>query len=212
VLDSSTLATLGFLPLIARGPFPTCFRCACAASFIAYGAFEVTYLFPGTKVPRLLALCLSLLGARCRSPRRARPAGRHLTFARPWHSQSYESSCSRLALFSFPAFSCSVLLGFGFSWPSRSVYHRLRFSPHSFAVCTWGTVALGLQEVITIVFVFPRILLQCAMGSGFSWPSRSVCSLCLQSFFLFFCALRRLAPFLWTFIGLCHLSFCPCDL
>ena len=32
---------------------PLAFRCAYVAGFIAYGAFIVTYLFPGTKVLRL---------------------------------------------------------------------------------------------------------------------------------------------------------------
>ena len=32
---------------------PLAFRCAYVAGFIAYGAFKVTYLFPGTKVLRL---------------------------------------------------------------------------------------------------------------------------------------------------------------
>jgi hypothetical protein len=114
-----------------------------ASSFIAYGAFAAAYLFPGTTVPWLLDFCLSLLGARSRSQRMTRLAGRHSTFAWPWNPQSYEPSCSRLA-FLFPRI-------------------LLQCAP-------WGLVALGLQEVHTIVFVFPAFFCSVHLGHGCYWP------------------------------------------
>jgi hypothetical protein len=60
-----------------------------------------------------------------------------------------------------------LLHGRGTHSPTSLLVRGLHFflSPHYFAVCFRGLVSLGLQEVFTIVFVFPRILLQYALGA-----------------------------------------------
>ena len=91
MLDSSPFALLAFC-FLARGPFPTCFSlCMQQVSLhMVLSRWRICF-----QAPKSCGWALaSLLRARCCSLPRARLASRHFTFARPWHSQSYESSCS----------------------------------------------------------------------------------------------------------------------
>ena len=136
VLDSGTFATLVILPFIACGPFPTCFRCACAAGFIAYGAFEAAYLFPGTKV-----LWLGF----CR-------------FAQGPLLSSCEGTTCRQAFHFCTSVALTVLRVILFA-PCSFV------SPHSFTVCTLGWLLLASNEVIIIVLVLPALFCSVLRGS-----------------------------------------------
>ena len=92
---------------------PLAFRCAYVAGFIAYGAFKVTYLFPGTKV-LLLGFGLFAQGPLCSLWVHDLQAGISLLHVRG-------TLVLRVFLFAScpfpPAFFRSLRLGGGCSWP-----------------------------------------------------------------------------------------------
>ena len=107
-----------------------------AAGFIAYGAFKVMYLSQALKSCGWLLpiaqgpLCPFL---------RARLAGRHLTFARPWHSRP--TSLPARILLCVPR----ILLQFASGVVALGLQRSVFCFPAFFCSVLWGVVSIGLQ-------------------------------------------------------------------
>ena len=124
-------------------------RCDSACSPLSLVSLQVTlYMVPSRWRIWLRALKFHFFGRGtcCGSLRGTQPVAMHSTFAEPRPFQFRE-----------------------FYLPASSVF----VSPHAFAVCPWGAVALGLQEVICLYAWEFLVSSSCAAFSCF----RPDCSL-----------------------------------